>query len=151
MAKMSLLQLIHDQWKAVAPVLRTDLTGKTVIVIGANVGIGFEASKHFARMNPARVILACRSKNKGEEALASRSKTHKTLNTKTDVSTLELQEETGYKNAEVWIIDLGSFASVSAFAEKWNHEGGRLDILVANAGIVPAAAEDLTADGWDRA
>lgn len=41
-----------------------DLSAKTVLVVGANVGIGFEASKHFARMQPERLIIACRSESK---------------------------------------------------------------------------------------
>ena len=38
---------------------KADLTGKTVVVIGANMGIGYEAAKHFAAMNPARLIMGC--------------------------------------------------------------------------------------------
>jgi len=46
-----------------------DLTGKTVVVIGANVGLGFEAAKHFASMNPKRLVLGCRSQERGQGAL----------------------------------------------------------------------------------
>ena len=63
--------LIRSQVKP-GPVLRADLTGKTVIVIGANTGLGFETAKHLATMNPSRLILACRSKEKGEAALQSK-------------------------------------------------------------------------------
>lgn len=71
-------------------VVKGDLTGKTVCVLGAlwaanlaavliyifylqgaNTGIGFETVKHFASMNAARIILACRSAARGEEALYS--------------------------------------------------------------------------------
>lgn len=51
--------------------LKEDLTGKTVMVLGANTGIGFEATKHFATMNPGRLILACRSESKGHAAVES--------------------------------------------------------------------------------
>jgi len=47
-----------------------NLSGKSVIVVGANTGIGFEAVKHFAKMKPARLILACRNEKKGQDAAA---------------------------------------------------------------------------------
>ena len=61
--------LLCDQRQTVPPVARADLTGKTVMVIGANIGLGFEATKHFARMKPARLILACRSEAKAKAAI----------------------------------------------------------------------------------
>lgn len=36
----------------ICPLIRKDLSGKVVLVVGANTGLGFEAAKHFARMNP---------------------------------------------------------------------------------------------------
>jgi NAD(P)-dependent dehydrogenase (short-subunit alcohol dehydrogenase family) len=59
-----------NQWSTVPPVETVDLSAKTVLVVGANVGIGLEASKHFARMQPARLIIACRNESKGKAALA---------------------------------------------------------------------------------
>jgi retinol dehydrogenase-12 len=70
----SFFQFIKDQRNPVPSVVQADLAGKTVIVTGANSGIGFEAAKHFARMNPGRLILACKSKERGEAALKSESK-----------------------------------------------------------------------------
>jgi hypothetical protein len=65
------MDFIHEQWSTIPPLATADLVGKTVMVIGANTGLGFEASKHFARMNPARLILGCRSPTKGEAAVES--------------------------------------------------------------------------------
>ncbi|KAK0217292.1 hypothetical protein IW262DRAFT_1299236 [Armillaria fumosa] len=48
-------------------VVPPSLSGKTVVIIGENIGLGFEASKHFARMNPE--WLACRCEEKEKEAL----------------------------------------------------------------------------------
>ena len=69
MGHVSLFKFIQDQWWKVAPVEHVDLTGKTVVVIGASVGLGFEAAKHFASMNPKRLVLGCRSQERGQAAL----------------------------------------------------------------------------------
>jgi len=67
--QLSLLNLFQDQFHKVEPAVHVDLTGKTVVVVGANVGLGFEAAKHFASMNPERLILGCRSQEKGQAAV----------------------------------------------------------------------------------
>ena len=67
----SFFRFLLQQLATVPPVEHEDLSGKTVVVIGANVGLGFEAAKHFARMNPDRIILGCRSKERGEAAATS--------------------------------------------------------------------------------
>jgi NAD(P)-dependent dehydrogenase (short-subunit alcohol dehydrogenase family) len=85
-------------------------------------------------MTPTRLILACRSKEKGEAALA------------------KLKKETKYPGtAELWILDLADFSSVKSFAERFEADGGRLDIFVANAAIDPNKKLEFTADGWESA
>ena len=66
--KLSFFHFLHEQLATVPSVEHEDLSGKTVVVIGANIGLGFEAAKHFAKMNPDRIILGCRSKERGEAA-----------------------------------------------------------------------------------
>ena len=73
MAKHTFLGFVPGQWAPIPTVLTANLTGKTVVVTGANTGLGFEAAKHFARMNPVTLILACRSQQRGEVALAGMS------------------------------------------------------------------------------
>lgn len=62
-------QFHRDQARKFLPVEKMDLSDKVVIVLGANTGLGFEAAKHFATMNPGKLILACRSPERGSVAL----------------------------------------------------------------------------------
>lgn len=111
-----LLQFIKHQFTSL-PYPDKSAQGQTVVVTGANVGLGLEAARHFTRLGAARVILGVRSLEKGEAAKASIEKT------------------TGRKHVvEVWQVDLGSFESVKEFSRKI-HSLDRLDILVENAGI----------------
>ncbi|KAK7056347.1 hypothetical protein VNI00_002901 [Paramarasmius palmivorus] len=123
-------QFIRDQSSTQKPVVKVDLTGKVVVVTGANTGLGFEACKHIATMNPRRLIMGCRNRQKGEEAIS------------------KLSAETGYKNAEFWQLDLASFASVKSFVNKYEKEGERLDILIENAGVTGPKTYETTSDGW---
>ncbi|KAJ3854745.1 hypothetical protein EV368DRAFT_80337 [Lentinula lateritia] len=131
MDRLALYFAIFKQIKSLPPVLQADLTGKVVLVTGANTGLGFEAAKHFARMNPQRLILACRSDEKGNQAVR------------------RIERDTGYTKAETWLLDLNRFASVQAFADRYEKEGGgRLDILVENAAITSAQTYEKTEDGY---
>ncbi|CAK5283328.1 unnamed protein product [Mycena citricolor] len=123
------LDFIIAQWSTQHPVVKADLAGKTVVVIGANTGLGFEASKHFAQMNPGKLILGCRSESKGKEAVE------------------KIKKDTGF-SAELWLLDLADFASVSAFADRFERDCGRLDILVENAGVSTDKYE-VSKDGWE--
>ena len=76
MGRFSLSNFIREQWQKVQPVEHVDLTGKTVVVVGANVGLGFEAAKHFASMNPKRLVLGCRSQEKGQAAIQGKRATY---------------------------------------------------------------------------
>lgn len=107
-----------------------DLTGKVIIVTGANSGIGFEACKDFARKG-AQVVMACRNMQKANDALA------------------ELQRAAPNANAEIIELDLASQKSVHAFADAFKAKYDRLDVLVNNAGIMMVPF-GVTEDGFER-
>lgn len=109
--------LMYSQFFVTPKYPATDCTGKTIIVTGANVGLGKEAARHFARLNAEKVIIACRSTEKGEAAKR------------------DIEASTKRSGAiEVWQLDLQSYDSVKAFAKR--AEGlKRLDAIVENAGI----------------
>ncbi|KAF9448402.1 short-chain dehydrogenase [Macrolepiota fuliginosa MF-IS2] len=133
MAKKSFFSFAREQWTKVPPVVHVDLKGKTVVVVGANTGLGFEAAQHFARMGAGRLVLACRSQEKGETAIE------------------RLKQETGYSEAELWLVDLADFASVRAFVDKALEDLERLDILVLNAAAAIRSDGSFVAtkDGWE--
>ncbi|KAK4043073.1 hypothetical protein C8A01DRAFT_32865 [Parachaetomium inaequale] len=107
------------------PVPDTSYAGRTVIVTGANGGLGLEAARHFARLGAARVVLACRSTERGEAAKAD---IEQSLTTGTTTSTPTV--------VEVWPLDLCSFDSVRAFCRRADAELDRLDVLLANAAML---------------
>ena len=60
-----------------------------------------------------------------------------------------MKTETGYESAELWVIDLARISSVVDFAERFEKEGGRIDILLLNAATAPFAGQKLTPDGYE--
>lgn len=73
--QLTLWKFLKNQWSTVPPVLVEDLTGKTILVTGANTGLGYETAKYFAKMTPGKLIIACRNKAKGNEAVTRTSST----------------------------------------------------------------------------
>jgi hypothetical protein len=68
MGRLSMHLFYAQQWTPVPPLEPVDLAGQTVLVVGANAGLGLEAAKYFARMRPGKLALACRSVKKSEDA-----------------------------------------------------------------------------------
>ncbi|KAI0391971.1 putative short-chain dehydrogenase/reductase family protein [Xylariaceae sp. FL0594] len=101
------------------PVPRKTFSGLTVIVTGANSGLGLEAARHIVGLDAARVILAVRDQQKGIAAKKS------------------ILESTGKAGSvvDVWELDLASRASVKAFAER-AESLERLDVVLENAGLL---------------
>lgn len=120
----------YSQLVTSLPLLERDLTGQTIIVTGSNVGLGKEAARHFALMKPGKLIIAVRNTQKGEEAAK------------------DIAETTGFRNIEVWSLDLASFDSVKKFAKRIASDLDRLDILLENAGLSNESWEE-TADGYE--
>lgn len=94
-----------------------DQAGRTVIVTGANTGIGFETALALAQKG-ARVVLACRNAEKGQEAVA------------------RIAAERPAGTAELAALDLSDLDSVAAFADSFLAANDRLDLLVNNAGVM---------------
>ncbi|KAK6849885.1 short-chain dehydrogenase [Apiospora arundinis] len=117
--ELPLLQFLISQWTSL-PYPTTDCTDKVVIVTGGNVGLGLEAARHFARLNAAKVIIACRNIEKGNAA-------------KTDI---ESSTPNRKGVVEVWQLDLTSFENVKDFCRRADQQLDRLDILLENASVL---------------
>ncbi|HEX6360306.1 oxidoreductase [Actinophytocola sp.] len=106
------------KWTAAA---MPDQSARTVILTGANSGIGLTAAQAFAAAG-ARVILACRNVDKGKAAAATMA-----------------------DSVEVRALDLARLASVTEFADSIDEP---VDVLVNNAGVM-AVPYRRTADGFE--
>ncbi|KAM7367714.1 hypothetical protein PAMP_013994 [Pampus punctatissimus] len=94
------------------------MRGKTVIVTGANCGIGKALAGELLKLQ-ARVIMACRDQSSAEEAAR------------------DIKKQSGSEEGEVVIkhLDLASLRSVRKFCEEINKEESKIDVLINNAGI----------------
>lgn len=107
--------------------LDVDLSGRTMLVTGANSGLGRAAARALAARG-AEIRLLCRSEERGREAEET------------------LRGETGNPEVHLELVDLASLASVRAFARRW---GARpVDVLIHNAGVLPDE-KTLTEDGLE--
>lgn len=105
------------------------LDGKTVLITGANTGIGKETALDMAQRG-ARVIIACRDM------------------TKARVVADEIRQRSGNGNVEVKKLDLASLKSVRDLAKDIEKNEPRLDILINNAGIM-MCPKWVTEDGFE--
>lgn len=106
-----------------------DLSGKTILVTGANSGIGLEAVKLFAA-NGAQVIMACRNPDKAEAAAE------------------QVRAITPGANLIIMPLDLADLESVKAFAKAVKQRFKKLDVLLNNAGLM-APPLQRTKDGFE--
>jgi NAD(P)-dependent dehydrogenase (short-subunit alcohol dehydrogenase family) len=114
---------VHD-----SPIMAKDLSGKNIVVTGANTGIGQATAEILARRG-ARVVLACRSEEKTRPVLEG------------------IRAEGG--EAAFLSLDLASLDSVRAAADALVAEGRAIDVLVNNAGL--AGLRSQTKDGFEIA
>ena len=106
-----------------------DLTGKTIVVTGANTGLGLEAVKAFAR-NGANVVMACRSMEKGE------------------IARKQVVRLFPSSIIQVMQLDLADLKSIHNFAVTFRESHAHLDVLLNNAAVILAPLI-LTKDGFE--
>ena len=105
------------------------LKGKTALVTGGNIGLGFETVKALASKG-AHVLLAARNEEKGKAAVA------------------EVKKLIPNAQVELLRLDLASQRSIRAAAAEVGNKFSQLDLLINNAGIM-AMPEMKTEDGFE--
>ncbi len=106
-----------------------DLSQKTVLITGANNGLGYETSRYFAKQG-AKVIMTSRSKERGEKAV------------------LAIKTELPQAKLTLVALDLGDSKSIDALSAQLHAMNQKIDILINNAGIM-AVPYALTKDGYE--
>ncbi|TMW62800.1 hypothetical protein Poli38472_005418 [Pythium oligandrum] len=109
--------------------------GKIAVVTGANSGIGYYTALYLAT-HGAHVVLACRSKERGQKAVEEMQAV---------IANLPADAR---GSVELMLLDLGSLASVRSFTNQFRSKFNRLDLLINNGGLA-MAAEPLTSDGFE--
>lgn len=107
----------------------SDMTGKTVLITGANQGIGKASAMALGKMG-ASLVLVCRNEPKAREAVV-------------DI------EKAGAKNVELIVGNLASQADVHGIAAKFMTSHERLDVLMNNAGVL-VPSRRTTVDGIEE-
>lgn len=107
-----------------------NLHNKTVIITGANSGIGKAAAMQLAAAG-ANVVMACRSLERGQRALE------------------DVKKASGNPQVELMQLDLASQAGIRQFAADFLASHPRLDVLIHNAANFDHTLKQatLTADG----
>jgi retinol dehydrogenase 12 len=106
----------------------SDLGGQTFLITGANTGIGKATAEGLAARG-ARVYVASRSREKGEEAVAA------------------IKAAAGSDSVFFLALDLADLDSVRSCAQAFLARGEPLHVLVNNAGV--AGVRGLTRQGFE--
>jgi NAD(P)-dependent dehydrogenase (short-subunit alcohol dehydrogenase family) len=106
------------------------MKGKTVLITGANQGLGRATALALADRG-ARVVLLARNAEKGRAAVA------------------EIQAATGSSDVELIVADLCSLAEVKRAAAEFKAKHDRLNVLINNAGVV-VPTRRTTVDGFEE-
>eukprot|EP01114_Cavostelium_apophysatum_P000173 TRINITY_DN10174_c0_g1_i1.p1 TRINITY_DN10174_c0_g1~~TRINITY_DN10174_c0_g1_i1.p1 ORF type:complete len:292 (-),score=65.23 TRINITY_DN10174_c0_g1_i1:1028-1903(-) len=107
------------------------MSGKVVVITGANTGIGYVTAREIAKLN-GHVIVTCRTDDKGKATVA------------------KIKEEVGdHANVEFMPLELSSLKSVRDFAAAFRAKKLPLHVLINNAGIMNTP-HGLTEDGFEQ-
>ncbi|WP_353481247.1 SDR family NAD(P)-dependent oxidoreductase [Haliscomenobacter sp.] len=104
---------------------------KTVIITGANKGLGFYTTLNIAKNKDYRIIIASRDSEKSLRAID------------------EIISKTGNQNIQFIPLDLADLNSVKLFSEKIKNNNFKIDGLINNAGIQYISPTKLTKQNYE--
>ncbi|HTX97446.1 MAG TPA: SDR family oxidoreductase [Mycobacterium sp.] len=107
-----------------------DLSGKLVVITGANSGLGLGLARRLSAAG-ADVVMAIRNRAKGEAAID------------------DIRATVPDAKLTIRSLDLSSLAAVAALGEQLNAEGRPIDVLINNAGVMTPPERDTTTDGFE--
>jgi len=106
-----------------------DMSGKVVLITGANAGLGKETARVLLEKN-AKVYVAARNADKAQQTLQ------------------ELKEQTG-REAHLLMLDLANLGKIKVAAEEFMSKETELHVLFNNAGLMAPPIDMVTDDGYD--
>ncbi|KAH0828016.1 short-chain dehydrogenase [Lanmaoa asiatica] len=129
MGKFTIRSFLREQWTTI-PLPNADISDKSIVVTGANVGLGFEAAVHIAKLRPKRLLLTTRDEAKGKQVKQ------------------DIEQQSPINDIQAWPLELGSFDSVRNFTDRVELESFPVNALIANA-AVSTMTYAKTQDGWE--
>jgi NAD(P)-dependent dehydrogenase (short-subunit alcohol dehydrogenase family) len=109
----------------------SSLDNKTIVVTGANSGIGFCATTYLCYKN-AKVIMACRNEEKAKQAMN------------------EIKEYVPSAQLDFISYDQADFNSISSFSKLLKEKYHKIDAIIFNAGIFKPSDNSITIDGFQK-
>lgn len=127
----SVLGFIYRQFTRPKPLpTGTPLGGQVAILTGGNVGIGLEASRQLLELGLSHLVMGARSQVRGDAAAA------------------RLRKEFPRSTVSVWIVDMESYDSIRAFADKCKTLP-RIDIAILSAALQKSSFTTVPATGYE--
>ncbi|KEF56387.1 uncharacterized protein A1O9_07968 [Exophiala aquamarina CBS 119918] len=109
-----------------------EVEGRCAVVTGSNTGLGFEASRQLLSLGLSHLVMGVRSLARGKEAAD------------------KLQAANPSAKIDVWQLDMESYKSAQAFAQKCDEGLPRVDIAILNAGVFSANFSSVAETGHEK-
>jgi len=104
--------------------------GKTILITGANSGLGLEATRVLSSKG-AHVIMTARDLKKGNEVISL------------------IKKENASAKLDIMQLDLSDFASIHQFSQEFHQRYKQLDVLINNAGVMFPVKRELTKQNFE--